>query len=191
MRSDDAEAREGEVPQVPVIRRRDRVAEILADHAVAEKQARAIRSKRDRRWRVNRARVLKRDNHTCRMCDWDRCLEVHHVVPVSKGGRDVIANLITLCPNHHALADRGFILQDEMERALARRTFQGRRIERDQMLTQIAKELAATGGDRNGLAQIWARLRLELPQRFAAMHGSKCISASRDSFPPLPPSFFD
>ena len=35
--------------------------------------------------------------------------EVHHIKPLAEGGSDDFENLIALCPNCHALADRGAI----------------------------------------------------------------------------------
>lgn len=59
-----------------------------------------------------------RGDDCCEFCRWrppralrdraggriDRLLHGHHVVPVSCGGADAAANLILLCPTHHALA---------------------------------------------------------------------------------------
>ena len=50
-----------------------------------------------------RERVLARDRHRCRApgCRSTRFLELHHVVPVSRGGPSRPANLITLCSRCH------------------------------------------------------------------------------------------
>lgn len=32
-------------------------------------------------------------------------LEAHHIIPCCEGGTDEEANLVVLCPNHHAIAD--------------------------------------------------------------------------------------
>lgn len=46
-----------------------------------------------------------RDNYRCQCCGKkDRRLEVHHLLPRSKGGSDKLANLITLCSDCHHLA---------------------------------------------------------------------------------------
>jgi len=51
---------------------------------------------------VRRA-VLERDRHRCVVCKEDVRLELHHYRFVSQGGKNTIGNLMTLCPNHHAL----------------------------------------------------------------------------------------
>ncbi len=50
-----------------------------------------------------RARVLARDRHRCATpgCGATRFLEVHHVVPRSRGGANDAANLVTLCSRCH------------------------------------------------------------------------------------------
>lgn len=52
-----------------------------------------------------RREVLARDRHRCRRkgCDHTRFLEVHHIVPRSRGGGNDLDNLITLCSSCHAL----------------------------------------------------------------------------------------
>ena len=58
-----------------------------------------------------RRTVLRRDKSQCqfrgrdgRICGSQRFLEVHHIKPVSKGGQDIEANLISLCAAHHRFA---------------------------------------------------------------------------------------
>ena len=41
--------------------------------------------------------VLERDNHRCILCGKPKALETHHVLEKSKGGADVISNLVSLC----------------------------------------------------------------------------------------------
>lgn len=45
----------------------------------------------------------------CFVCDFDEVVEVHHITPKHRGGTDDLENLALLCPNHHALADRGML----------------------------------------------------------------------------------
>jgi len=62
------------------------------------------------RLRRLKEKVLERDNYKCQKCfDKERCeisgsrfkLEVHHKIPLSKGGKDELDNLITLCFKCH------------------------------------------------------------------------------------------
>jgi len=54
-------------------------------------------------WNV-REYVLYRDRHTCQACKGkskDQVLQIHHIIPRSKGGTDRPDNLITLCRTCH------------------------------------------------------------------------------------------
>ena len=68
--------------------------------------------------------ILPLYNRRCAICGWratDNIIrikgktqwacgnEIHHIVPVSEGGKASLENLILLCPNHHKLADMGLI----------------------------------------------------------------------------------
>jgi 5-methylcytosine-specific restriction endonuclease McrA len=44
-------------------------------------------------WPVSRKRARERDNEKCRNCDQDYDLQVHHILPESKGGSDDLENL--------------------------------------------------------------------------------------------------
>ena len=56
----------------------------------------------DQQWRNVRQRALARDGFRCRACGSGEGLEVHHVVPMSKGGsRFALSNLMTLCGTCH------------------------------------------------------------------------------------------
>lgn len=52
-------------------------------------------------WFEISAAVKRRDGYECRKCGSEEDLEVHHIVPVSKGGTNSQANLITLCHRCH------------------------------------------------------------------------------------------
>lgn len=71
------------------------------------------------RKRINSLKVTHRKNGTarCEVCGWEppslpnypnsysvMGLQIHHVLPRRDGGDDSDANLILLCPNHHAVA---------------------------------------------------------------------------------------
>ena len=52
-----------------------------------------------------REHTLVRDNYTCQCCGKKNCrVEVHHLIPRSRGGSDKLANLVTLCTDCHHLA---------------------------------------------------------------------------------------
>jgi hypothetical protein len=44
-----------------------------------------------------RGLVLNRDGYHCVKCGRIKELEIHHIVPLVNGGREVVGNLITLC----------------------------------------------------------------------------------------------
>lgn len=61
-------------------------------------------------WNKTRQRVLERDGYECRFCgkteeehveDTGRGIDVHHIIPRSDGGGDVMNNLAALCRSCH------------------------------------------------------------------------------------------
>lgn len=56
-------------------------------------------------WADISKRVKTRDGNKCTQCGTPKSpgvkLEVHHIIPVSRGGRTIEANLKTLCENCH------------------------------------------------------------------------------------------
>lgn len=48
-----------------------------------------------------RDQILKRDNYRCQNCGSKNDLEVHHIIPISKGGDKSDENLCTLCFDCH------------------------------------------------------------------------------------------
>lgn len=73
----------------------------------------------------------------CAICGWRGCDEpgmvgnnghhqwgcmnqIHHIIPVSKGGEETADNLILLCPNHHRMADLGIIPIEELQEMASR-----------------------------------------------------------------------
>ncbi|MFC2169666.1 HNH endonuclease [Acidobacteriota bacterium] len=56
-------------------------------------------------WENLREQILTRDNYECQESD-EHCLgplQIHHIVPLSKGGSNKMKNLKTLCFYHHSL----------------------------------------------------------------------------------------
>lgn len=53
-------------------------------------------------WAALRKLVLDRDNHRCRSCGSTDRLQVHHTIPLSKGGKNNLLNLKTLCFSCHS-----------------------------------------------------------------------------------------
>lgn len=70
--------------------------------------ARIIRTDYGINWRAQSDTVKLRDKHTCQKCGRRKtdlkvgeCLEVHHIVPLSRGGTNSRLNLHTLCSTCH------------------------------------------------------------------------------------------
>lgn len=69
------------------------------------------------------SRAVKKENdYECQICrktlrlaNGDRYAEAHHVHPLGEGGEDTPANIMCVCPNHHALLDYGAIPLDSEE----------------------------------------------------------------------------
>lgn len=60
-----------------------------------------------------------RDGFACRICGFDLVVHAHHIKHRKDGGTNEISNLITLCPNHHALAHAGVLSEQEMLAAIS------------------------------------------------------------------------
>lgn len=58
-------------------------------------------SQRPKGWAKIRARILKRDRHTCQYCG-DPATEVDHITPVSRGGSHADTNLVACCTDCNA-----------------------------------------------------------------------------------------
>jgi len=54
-----------------------------------------------------RARILKRDNYRCKICNGINELDMHHIIPQKEGGTSDDLNVLTLCKIHHDLARIG------------------------------------------------------------------------------------
>ena len=75
--------------------------------------------------------IINRYNGKCAICGWratneliktDRGTqyaygnEIHHIIPISQGGKATEENLILLCPNHHKQAHMGVLSQQTLKR---------------------------------------------------------------------------
>ena len=68
-----------------------------------------------------RKNVLERDHHLCRVCFFRKelhadALEVHHITPIEEAPERAYeeSNLITLCREHHELAEAGVIPREKL-----------------------------------------------------------------------------
>ena len=66
-----------------------------------------------------KARAMIRDSNACLICGFTDAVNVHHIRPKARGGDHSLDNLITLCPNHHALAHLGKLTEEELLDALS------------------------------------------------------------------------
>lgn len=53
--------------------------------------------------------------HKCLICGFDIVVNSHHIIPRKEGGKNIPSNLIILCPNHHAMADKGILTREELQ----------------------------------------------------------------------------
>lgn len=67
-----------------------------------------------------KAVALNRDEHRCRLCGFALVPHVHHIVRRADGGTNDLENLITVCPNHHAMVHAGLVSSDTLRRALTK-----------------------------------------------------------------------
>lgn len=73
-------------------------------------------ARKSRPYGTRKAKV--RDHFSCRICGFDLAVHAHHIIHRKNAGSSHIDNLITLCPNHHALAHAGVLTEEEMRAAL-------------------------------------------------------------------------
>lgn len=90
-----------------------------------------VRFRNSPRWQKKRKAIKKRDQYLCQICIRNLCgtqylythkdLQVHHAVPIKANEELKLedSNLITLCPMHHAMCDRGEIPCDEVMKIIS------------------------------------------------------------------------
>jgi hypothetical protein len=57
----------------------------------------------------SRQKISKLTPKYCEICGYDTVTQKHRIHPGKEGGTYLLGNVIALCPNHHAEADRGLI----------------------------------------------------------------------------------
>lgn len=86
------------------------------------------RFRRSKQWTNKREHIIKRDMHTCLCCKYKvfdlgyrqiytEYIEVHHIIPMIENYdlRLVDDNLISLCREHHELAEKGTISRETLQ----------------------------------------------------------------------------
>jgi 5-methylcytosine-specific restriction enzyme A len=62
----------------------------------------AIRGRRPTYWNMIRRNALERSGNRCEICNDDKNLSVHHIIPLAEGGDSTAQNLRVLCHTCHA-----------------------------------------------------------------------------------------
>jgi 5-methylcytosine-specific restriction endonuclease McrA len=60
----------------------------------------------------------KRDDFACRICGFNTVVHGHHIAPRRAGGSNNIENIITLCPNHHAMVHARLLTTADLRAAM-------------------------------------------------------------------------
>lgn len=54
----------------------------------------------------------------CEICGWKEATrDIHHIIPVNKGGKNNLNNTIMVCPNHHRMFHHNLISKEAVETA--------------------------------------------------------------------------
>lgn len=87
-----------------------------------------VRFRRTNKWRRKSEEIRKRDKYCCQVCIRNLydiggrvgidSVSVHHIIPVAKDDEKALdnTNLITVCDQHHEMAESGVIPADELIR---------------------------------------------------------------------------
>ncbi len=60
---------------------------------------------------------------SCEICSWNEAArDVHHIIPIKNNGTDDLSNLISLCPNCHRKTHSNLISQEQLIKAVNKRT---------------------------------------------------------------------
>jgi len=58
--------------------------------------------------------AFKTYGEKCEVCDYSLCIDVHHLISRSEGGKEEISNLSVLCPNHHREIHIGILTAEDI-----------------------------------------------------------------------------
>lgn len=65
-------------------------------------------------------RILK--HLSCEICGWNEApRDLHHIIPVSDGGKNKLNNVIIVCPNHHRMFHNNLVSEEAVLTALKSR----------------------------------------------------------------------
>jgi predicted restriction endonuclease len=73
-----------------------------------------IMLKNKNKFRKTNISKVRNKGGKCIVCGFNAVIDLHHLIPVSKGGFFEENNLVCLCPNHHEMLHRGLITPDEI-----------------------------------------------------------------------------
>lgn len=58
----------------------------------------------------------------CEICGWTEATrDIHHIIPVAEGGKNLLNNLIVVCPNHHRMMHRNLVPNNLIQDAISLR----------------------------------------------------------------------
>ena len=89
------------IPSHVFRRRRYKKPDCYVLRKCARKRSHYRNLEKDRKSMRDRHRYLKFCGSTCLLCKSERNLEVHHIIPQSRGGKDEWSNTVTLCEQCH------------------------------------------------------------------------------------------
>ena len=76
----------------------------------------------------------------CEICGWKEATrDIHHIINVKDNGTDDLSNLVALCPNHHRMAHRKLLSQDDLLKIAQSRTISSS--------VELTTELGALAGN--------------------------------------------
>lgn len=54
----------------------------------------------------------------CEICGWKEATrDLHHIIPISKGGKNTMQNVIVVCPNHHRMFHHNLVSEEAIQNA--------------------------------------------------------------------------